>query len=257
MRPLFTRTAGNACDQHKHDREKCGNNDTRLRATRYAHRVTLFALIAEQTPNVPTTGLAGFAADLMDKLGLFGAGLILAIETLLPFLPSEVVLPLAGFTASVGGQFGLIPVIIATTIGSLVGALALYGLSRWFGRDRTRAILVRIPLISAHDIDRGEAWFNRHGGTAVFLCRMVPVLRSLISVPAGVEKMSVWSFALYTAAGSLIWNCIWIIAGYHLGENWENVEKYAGVLQKVFIGAVLIALLWFAYSKVKARRATS
>lgn len=219
--------------------------------------MTLLALIAAETPNVPTTGLAGIAADLMDRMGLFGAGLILAIETLLPFLPSEVVLPLAGFTASVGDQFGLIPVIIAATIGSLVGALGLYGLSRWFGRERTRAILVRIPLVSAHDIDRGEEWFNRHGGLAVFLCRMVPVLRSLISVPAGVEKMPVWRFSLYTLAGSLIWNCIWIIAGYNLGQNWQSVEKYSGVLQKAFIGVVLIGVLWFAYSKVKSRRSAA
>ncbi|MEO6470906.1 MAG: DedA family protein [Aeromicrobium sp.] len=219
--------------------------------------MTLLALIALQTPPVPTSGIAGIAADLMDKLGLFGAGLILAIETLLPFLPSEVVLPLAGFTASVGGQFGLIQVIIATTIGSLVGALGLYFVSRWFGRDRTRAILVRVPLVNAHDIDRGEAWFNRHGGMAVFLCRMVPVLRSLISVPAGVEKMSVWSFSLYTAAGSLIWNSIWIVAGHNLGNNWHKVEKYAGVLQKVFIVVVLIGAIWFVYTKVKGRRATA
>lgn len=216
--------------------------------------MTLLAAIALQTPHVPTTGLAGFAADLMDKLGLFGAGLILAIETLLPFLPSEVVLPLAGFTAKVGGNFGLVAVIIATTIGSVVGALGLYGLSRLLGRDRTRAILVRIPLVSAHDIDRGEAWFDRHGGLAVFLCRMVPVLRSLISVPAGVEKMAVWRFTLYTLAGSLIWNCIWIIAGYHLGENWHSVEKYAGILQKVFIVAVVLALAWFVYYKTKDRK---
>lgn len=216
--------------------------------------MTLLALITEQTPNVPTTGLAGLAADLMDKLGLFGAALILAVETLLPFLPSEVVLPLAGFTASVGGQFGLIPVIIATTIGSVVGALGLYGLSRLVGRDRTRAILVRIPLVSGHDLDRGEAWFNRHGGAAVFLCRMVPVLRSLISVPAGVEKMPVWSFTLYTAAGSLIWNSIWIVAGYHLGENWHNVEKYAGILQKVFIVAVVLAVAGFIYYKKKGSK---
>lgn len=219
--------------------------------------MTLLALIAQQTSNIPTSGIAGYAYDLMNGLGLFGAGLILAVETLLPFLPSEVVLPLAGFTASVGGHFGLIAVIIATTIGSVVGALALYGLSRWFGRDRTRAILVRIPLVSAHDIDRGEAWFNRHGGIAVFLCRMLPVLRSLISVPAGVEKMKVVSFTLYTLAGSLIWNTIWIVAGYNLGNNWHSVEKYAGVLQKVFIVAVLIAVLWFVYAKVKSRRATA
>lgn len=218
--------------------------------------MTLLALLAHEATHVPTSGLAGFAADLMDKLGLVGAGLIVAIETLLPFLPSEVVLPLAGFTASVGGQFGLVSVIIATTIGSLVGALGLYGLARWFGRDRTRAILVRLPLISIHDIDRGEQWFQRHGGAAVFWCRMVPVLRSLISVPAGVEKMRLWSFSLYTVAGSLIWNSIFIVAGYHLGENWASVEKYAGIVQKIVIVAAVLAIGWFALNKIRARRNT-
>lgn len=217
--------------------------------------MTLLVLLAGEAAHVPTSGLAGFAADLMNDLGLFGAGLIIAIETLLPFIPSEVVLPLAGFTASVGGQFGLIGAIIATTIGSLVGALGLYGLARWFGRDRTRAVLIRVPLISAQDIDRGEQWFQRHGGAAVFLCRMVPVLRSLISVPAGVEKMRLWSFSLYTVAGSLIWNSIFIVAGYKLGENWASVEKYSGLLQKVVVIAVILALAWFAVSKIRARRA--
>jgi membrane protein DedA with SNARE-associated domain len=216
--------------------------------------VILLAHLASQTPNVPTSGLAGLAADLMDKLGLFGAGLILAIETLLPFLPSEVVLPLAGFTASVGGEFGLVPVIIATTIGSLVGALGLYWVSRLFGRDRTRALLVRIPLVSARDIDRGEQWFVRHGGAAVFFCRMVPVLRSLISVPAGVEKMNVWSFALYTTAGSLIWNSVFIVAGFKLGENWASIEKYAAILQYVVVGAVMLAAAWFVVYKIRTRR---
>ena len=210
--------------------------------------------LASQVPNVPTSGLAGFAADLMDKLGLFGAGLIIAIETLLPFLPSEVVLPLAGFTASIGGNFGLVPVIIACTIGSLVGAFGLYWISRIFGRDRTRAILVRVPLISSHDIDRGEQWFQRHGGAAVFFCRMVPVLRSLISVPAGVEKMNAWSFALYTTAGSLIWNSVFIVAGYKLGENWASIDKYAAILQYVVVGLVLLGAAWFVFYKIRSSR---
>lgn len=216
--------------------------------------MTLLAQLVSQTPNVPTSGLAGLAADLMDKLGLFGAGLIIAIETLLPFIPSEVILPLAGFTASVGNQFGLVSVIIATTIGSLVGAFGLYWLARLFGRDRTRAVLVRIPFVNAHDIDRGEQWFLRHGGAAVFFCRMVPVLRSLISVPAGVEKMNQWSFALYTTAGSLIWNSIFIVAGYKLGENWESIHKYAAILQYAVVALVILAAAWFVAHKMRSRK---
>lgn len=217
--------------------------------------MTLLGLLAQESANVPTTGLAGLAADLMDRLGLFGAGLILAVETFLPFLPSEVVLPLAGFTAGVGGKFGVVPVIIATTIGSYVGALALYEVSKRFGRERTRAVLVRLPLVTAKDLDRGEAWFNKHGGAAVFWCRMLPALRSLISVPAGVERMPLLSFSLYTTAGSLIWNTIWIVAGYHLGENWHAVEKYAGILQKAFIVALLVAIVGFIAYKLRTRRA--
>ncbi len=219
--------------------------------------MTLLALIAQEAANVPTSGLAGLAYDLMDKMGLFGAGLILAVETFLPFLPSEVVLPLAGFTAGAGGNFGVVPAIIATTIGSYVGALALYEVSRRFGRERTRAVLVRLPLVTDKDLDRGEAWFNKHGGAAVFWCRMLPALRSLISVPAGVERMPLLSFSLYTTAGSLIWNTIWIVAGYHLGENWHSVEKYAGILQKVFIAAALVIIVAFVIHKLRTRRAAA
>ena len=180
--------------------------------------------------SVPTDGLTGFVADIMGRLGLVGAGLVLAVETFFPFLPSEVALPLAGFTASVPGNFGLIPVIIATTIGSLVGALALYAFSSAFGRDRTRKVLLWAPLVTAHDIDKGEAWFARNDARAVFFGRFVPGIRALISVPAGVEGMGLLRFSAYTAAGSLIWNVIWISAGYQLGENWAEVEKYAHVL---------------------------
>lgn len=215
---------------------------------------TLAGLVTEAS-SVPTDGLTGLIADLMGSLGLVGAGLVLAVETFFPFLPSEVALPLAGFTASIPGNFGFIPVIIATTIGSLVGALALYAFARGFGRDRTRALLLKAPLVTAHDIDKGEAWFARNDAAAVFLGRMVPAIRSLVSVPAGVEGMGLWRFSFYTAAGSLIWNTIWITAGYQLGENWHQVEKYANVLKYAFVVAVLLAVTWFVWTHLKSRRA--
>ena len=216
--------------------------------------VTLLTVLATESPNFPDSGLAGLVADIMNSLGLFGAGLILAIETILPFLPSEVALPLAGFTASVPGNFGVIPVIIATTIGSVSGALILYWLSRIYGLERTRHVLSKIPLVTVRDIDRGVAWFARNDAAAVFFGRMVPAIRSLVSIPAGVESMNVWRFLLYTTAGSLIWNTIWILAGYQLGSNWESVEKYGNILKIGMIVAVLAAIGWFVAYKLRARR---
>jgi membrane protein DedA with SNARE-associated domain len=206
--------------------------------------------------SVPTTGLTGLVADIMGNLGLFGAGLVLAVETFFPFLPSEVALPLAGFTASIPGNFGLIPVIIATTIGSLAGALALYAFSSAFGRDRTRTVLLWAPLVTAHDIDKGEAWFARNDARAVFFGRFVPGIRALISVPAGVEGMGLLRFSAYTAAGSLIWNIIWISAGYQLGENWAKVEKYSHVLTYAIVLLIVGAVAWFVWTHLKARRTT-
>ncbi|KQY56194.1 hypothetical protein ASD11_15870 [Aeromicrobium sp. Root495] len=210
--------------------------------------------LALETTTVPDSGLTGFVADLINDMGLLGAGLVLAIETIFPFLPSEVALPLAGFTASVPGNFSYVGVIVATTIGSVVGAWVLYGLSRAFGRDRTRAWMLKVPLVTAKDIDKGEAWFERNDSRAVFFGRMVPGVRSLVSVPAGVEKMDFWRFTVYTTAGSLIWNLIWVTAGYQLGSNWTEVEKYAGYLKYALVVAVAAGLGWFLWTHLKSRR---
>ncbi|MFC0531872.1 DedA family protein [Phytohabitans kaempferiae] len=204
----------------------------------------------------PEGGLTGMVTDLMEKLGGPGAGLAVALENLFPPIPSEVILPLAGFTAA-QGKMNLASAIIWTTIGSVVGALALYYIGAAFGRDRIRAIAAKLPLIKISDIDRTEAWFNRHGGKAVFFGRMIPIFRSLISVPAGVERMHVARFLLYTAAGSLIWNTTFVMAGYALGDNWHRVEEYAGVFQKIVIVVCALAVAWFVGSRILRRRRTA
>ena len=218
--------------------------------------VTFLTELVTQTPNVPDSGLAGLVADLMNSLGLLGVALILAVETILPFLPSEVALPLAGFTASVPGNFNVVGVIIAATIGSVGGALILYWLSLEFGLERTRSVLSKVPLVTERDIDRGVAWFRHNDAAAVFLGRMVPGIRSLVSIPAGVEKMSLSRFVIFTTAGSLIWNTIWVVAGYQLGSNWASVEKYGNLLKLAMALAVLAAIAWFITYKLKTRRAT-
>ncbi|WP_336084010.1 DedA family protein [Nocardia sp. SSK8] len=187
------------------------------------------------------TGIAGWAVELMERLGGLGAGIAIALENLFPPLPSEVILPLAGFTAS-RGRFSLAEVLLWTTLGSVVGALALYGVGVALGRDRLRRIVDRLPLVRLSDLDRTEAWFARHGDKAVFFGRMIPIFRSLISIPAGVERMPLGRFTLLTTAGSLLWNTVFVLAGYILGENWHRVEDYAGVLQKLVIVGVLAGL---------------
>jgi membrane protein DedA with SNARE-associated domain len=211
-------------------------------------------MLAAATDPSALTGVAGWAVHLMETLGVVGAAIAIALENVFPPLPSEIILPLAGFTAS-QGSFGLIEAIVWTTAGSVVGAGMLYLVGALIGRERTRALVGRIPLVSLSDVDRSEAFFNRHGRTAVFVGRMVPVFRSLISIPAGVERMPVGIFLLLTAAGSAIWNTIFVCAGYLLGENWNAVDQYAGIFQWLVIGVIAALVGWFVISRVRTRRA--
>ncbi|HWV47952.1 MAG TPA: DedA family protein [Microbacterium sp.] len=197
--------------------------------------------------------IAAWAVSLMETLGGPGAGLAIALENLFPPLPSEVILPLAGFTAH-QGSLSLVSVLIWTTVGSIVGALALYGLGAWLGRRRLFAIAERMPLIKIEDVERAEAWFLRHGSKAVFFGRMIPIFRSLISIPAGVERMPLLRFTLLTTAGSAIWNTIFVMAGYLLGANWHIVEEYAGIFQKLVIAAVVIAIVAWIVLRVRQIR---
>ncbi|GAB3949921.1 DedA family protein [Kribbella albertanoniae] len=212
-------------------------------------------MTALQATPEPTGGVAGWAIDLMEKLGAPGAGLAVALENLFPPLPSEVILPLAGFAAS-RGDLGLVAAILFTTLGSVVGALALYGVGAVLGRHRTRALAGKIPLVKVEDIDKAEEWFNRHGPKAVLIGRLVPIVRSMISVPA-VERMSVPLFLLLTTFGSAVWNTALIVAGYQLGERWHVVESSVGVFQWVVLGAAIAAVAWFVIVKLRARSSAS
>nr|WP_107046701.1 DedA family protein [Streptomyces albus] len=193
---------------------------------------------AQQSPG----GLAGWATDLVETMGGPGAGLAIALENLFPPLPSEVVLPLTGFAAG-RGVLGLPSAIFWTTFGSVAGAVLLYWAGTWLGRERLHRLWVRVPLLKPADLERTEAWFARHGTKAVFLGRMVPVFRSLVSVPAGVERMPFRTFVLLTALGSLLWNSALIMAGYWLGDRWHVVETYVGLSSKIVLGAAVVALV--------------
>ncbi|MEU0466402.1 MULTISPECIES: DedA family protein [unclassified Amycolatopsis] len=200
----------------------------------------------------PLGGLAGWAVSLMESLGGPGAAIIVGLDNLFPPIPSELVLPLAGFSAG-QGTFSLLEALAWTTFGSVAGAVIVYWLGALLGRDRTRALLLRIPLVKASDFDRTEAWFAKHGTKAVFFGRMVPIFRSLISLPAGIERMPFGRFLVLTTLGSLIWNTIFVVAGYLLGANWHVVDRYAGFFQYAVIGAVAIALAVFVITRLRDR----
>ncbi|KID32463.1 putative membrane-associated protein [Prauserella sp. Am3] len=199
-------------------------------------------------------GLAGWAVDIMETLGGPGAAITVGLDNVFPPIPSELVLPLAGFTAA-QGTFTLLGALLWTTAGSVAGALIVYLVGALLGRDRTRRVIAAVPLMKAQDFDVAEAWFAKHGTKAVFLGRMVPLVRSFISLPAGIERMPLPVFLTLTTVGSLIWNSIFVVAGYLLGANWQVVEEYSGVFQTVVIVAVVAAVTLFVVKRVRERRA--
>ncbi len=188
------------------------------------------------------THLIDWSVSLMEIIGPAGAGLAIALE--------NIFLPMAGLSAS-RGSFSLAEALIWTTLGSVMGAFLLYGIGAWLGVDRLRTIAAKVPLLRPDDIDRTVAWFHRHGGKAVFFGRMVPIFRSLISIPAGVTRMPLWKFGLLTVAGSALWNTIFVLAGFLLGEAWPVIERYADILQYVVIAAVVVGIAWFLVVRIR------
>jgi membrane protein DedA with SNARE-associated domain len=200
-------------------------------------------------------GLTGTVLDLMEALGALGVGLAILLETVVPPIPSEVVLPLAGYLAQTG-RMSLLAAFLAATAGSLAGAAFLYQLGRWLGPERSRRWLDRLPLVDTADVDRAFAAFERHGRAAVLVGRLVPVVRSFISVPAGVVGMPWPQFLLYTALGSALWNGALIGAGVALGTQYELVERYVGLLDYALVAAVVGLCGWVVVRHVRRRRST-
>jgi membrane protein DedA with SNARE-associated domain len=197
------------------------------------------------------SSLADWVTEVIDELGYLGVALLVALENLFPPIPSEIVLPFAGFVARDGGAT-LVGMIVAATIGSLVGALTLYGIAAWIGPDRLHRFLVRYGKwfrITQADVSRAERWFDRRAVAAVLIGRCVPLIRSLVSIPAGFRRMPLVPFIAYTALGSLVWNTALIGAGYLLRDNWHDVEPVLDAVQYVVIAAIVAAIAWYFWSR--------
>jgi membrane protein DedA with SNARE-associated domain len=192
------------------------------------------------------SNLADWVTDVIDRLGYVGVALLVALENVFPPIPSEIVLPFAGFVAS-DGDANLFGMIAAATVGSLVGAWILYGIAAAIGPDRTHRFVERFGKwfrLTPADIAKAERWFDRRAALSVLLCRCIPLVRSLISIPAGLRRMNFGLFTLYTAIGSLVWNAALIYAGYQLRDNWHDVEPVLDVVQYVVVAVIVLAIVW-------------
>jgi membrane protein DedA with SNARE-associated domain len=200
--------------------------------------------------------MAEWISSWMNGLGYWGIGLLMFLENLFPPIPSELIMPLAGFTVAKGGM-NLLLAILAGTVGTMVGTFAWYYLGRVVNYQRLEVWVDRYGRwmgVTAGDIDRVNNWFNRHGNKAVFFGRMVPGIRTLISLPAGMNQMPIATFSFYSTLGTLLWTTGLTLAGYFLGDNYALIEKYLAPISKlVLFGLVGLAVYW-AVRKMRAKR---
>ena len=194
-----------------------------------------------------------WVTDLIDAIGVLGVAALVALENIFPPIPSELVLLLTGFNVS-EGRFGYVEGVLAATVGSVVGAWFLYGVGRLLDEDRLERFLATIGKVVGlrrDDVHKGFEWFERHGTAVVLFGRLVPVVRSVVSIPAGAERMPLVRFSLLTAGGSLVWNSVWVGIGWGLGDQWEKAGKWGDVIQYGAVGLIAVGLVVLV---VRARR---
>lgn len=198
------------------------------------------------------SNLGDWIKNVIETLGYPGIVLVMALENVFPPIPSELVMPLAGFMAN-EGTFSLLGVIIAGMIGSVLGALILYYFGAWANELVIRRFLRRwgrYAFVSESDLDVSLSYFHRHGEAVIFFGRLIPLVRSLISIPAGMDRMPMGKFLFYTVLGTTIWSAILSYAGWVLKENYEAVAGYVERYQSVVIGLILVGILAFVYLRI-------
>lgn len=191
--------------------------------------------------------MAEWITNTMNSLGYLGIGLLMFLENLFPPIPSELIMPLAGFTVS-RGEMQLIPAIIAGVVGTILGAFPWYYAGKFFGEERLRDLADKYGkwiTVTGKDIDKANNWFTRYGGMAVFLCRLVPGVRTLISLPAGLNNMPLIPFLIYSTIGTTLWVSFLTGAGYLLGDHYDLVEEYIAPVSKIALLSLVIGFgLW-------------
>lgn len=203
--------------------------------------------------------MQGFIVDIMNHYGYFGIALLIAIENIFPPIPSEVILTFGGFMTTVT-SLNIWGVVAAATVGSVAGAVVLYGIGRWFNRERLERIIGgkvgRVLHLKPQDISRAGTWFARRGKWTVFFCRFIPVVRSLISIPAGMAQMNMGLFLLFTVLGTGIWNIVLVYLGSFFGSSWEMIAGYVGTYSTVAVVVLVLLVIligvWYYKRRIKS-----
>ena len=202
-----------------------------------------------------------FVISIMNQFGYFGIFFLIFIENIFPPIPSEVVLLFGGFMTTYS-KLNLFGMVIFSTLGSTVGAIVLYYIGKILNKERLKKIVSgkigKILRLKASDIEKADKWFDTKGNKTVFFCRFIPVVRSLISIPAGMSEMIMSKFLLYTITGSLIWNTVLLFVGSKVGENWKKIEQMMSQYSHIILIILIIAFIGFViyhFSKKKKKKA--
>lgn len=202
------------------------------------------------------TGLAGWVGSVIDALGPVGVGGLVLLETVIPPIPSEAVLPAAGYLARLG-SLSFSATVLATTVASVLGALLLYGVGRAVGAERTDRMARRLPLVRDKDLQRAWSAFDRWGWQSVLFGRLIPGVRSLVSLPAGARRMPLLRFTALTALGSLVWNVLLLGAGYLLGAAWGATATVSKSFEYAVVAVGLGVVLWWVQGRLRENRAAA
>lgn len=194
--------------------------------------------------------------DIMNQYGYLGVGLLITLENIFPPIPSEIVLTFGGFLTTVTSM-NVWGVILSATAGSVLGAILLYTLGRVLTTERFERLLgcrvAKVLRLKRTDVTRAETWFLKHGKATIFFCRFVPILRSLISIPAGISKMKLNIFLPLTILGTFIWNVILVYLGRLAGDTWETIASYFDVYSMIALACIVLAVIIVGYIFIKKR----
>lgn len=203
-----------------------------------------------------------FVISIMNQYGYFGIFFLIFIENIFPPIPSEVVLLFGGFMTTYS-KLGVPLMILFSTLGSVVGAIVLYYVGKLLNKERLKKIVSgkvgKMLRLKASDIEKADRWFDTKGNKTVFFCRFIPVVRSLISIPAGMSEMAMTKFLLYTTVGSAIWNTVLLVIGNRVGKNWKDIlgimDQYSHVVLILLIILFVVFLVYFFYFRTQKKKA--
>jgi membrane protein DedA with SNARE-associated domain len=193
--------------------------------------------------------LAVYFTYVIEQGGYWGAAFLMMLESMVAPVPSELVMPFVGFLV-VEGKFDLVPAILVTSLASIIGSLVSYYVGYYGGRPIVLKV-GRYLLLNREHLEWTERWFARHGSWTIFVSRFIPVVRHLISIPAGLGRMRLLPFCIYTLIGATMWNSFLLWCGYVLRQNWKLVEQYTHELDIAVALGLVICIIWFVVTHVR------